>query len=241
MKLIEENFTVIKGKNLQQHNKRDLVNAALYRNKTDCQWRLIPSDFPNYATVWSFYRRAVKKGIWKKAMDKMVQKYELMQIAPPEPSYGLIDSQSVKTTNKNENRGFDGKKVNGRKRHIVTDIIGNLFAVKVHAANIHDTMSGCHVYQAAKNKCLSIRGGVVGEGYCGMIVEFVRVKYGVVVDIVERIKSKRWQVLSMRWCVERTFVWAIWSRILSKDYEIKAVYEASVFMVSHLHTLLRRY
>ncbi|MDR2203530.1 MAG: transposase [Nitrososphaerota archaeon] len=73
-KLIEEFFTVTKGKNLQQHNKRDLVNAVLYRNKAGCQWRLLPSDFPNYATVWSFYRRAVKKGVWEKAMDKMVQK-----------------------------------------------------------------------------------------------------------------------------------------------------------------------
>jgi putative transposase len=66
-KLIEEFFTVIKGKNLQQHNKRDLVNAVLYRNKTGCQWRLLPKDFPNYATVWSFYRRAVKKGVWGKS------------------------------------------------------------------------------------------------------------------------------------------------------------------------------
>ncbi|MDR2204381.1 MAG: transposase [Nitrososphaerota archaeon] len=107
---MEEFFTVIKGKNLQQHNKRDLVNAVLYRNKTGCQWRLLPKDFPNYATVWSFYRRAVKKGVWEKAMDKMVQKVRVDANRTPEPSYGLIDSQSVKTINSNENRGFDGGK-----------------------------------------------------------------------------------------------------------------------------------
>jgi transposase len=72
--LIEEFFVVKKGKNLQQYNKRYLVNAVLYRNKTRCQWRLLPKNFPHYATVWSFYRRAVKKGVWEKAMDKMVQK-----------------------------------------------------------------------------------------------------------------------------------------------------------------------
>jgi putative transposase len=119
--------------------------------------------------------------------------------------------------------------------------MGNLFAVKVHAANIHDTMSGCHVYQAAKAKYLSIRGGCGDAGYRGTFVEFVRVKYGELIDISERIKSKVWQVLSRRWCVERTFAWAIWSRILSKDCEIKAVYEENAFMISHLHTLLRRY
>ena len=117
LKLVEEFFTVTKGKNLQQHNKRDLVNAVLYRNKAGCQWRLLPSDFPNYATVWSFYRRAVKKGVWEKAMDKMVQKVRVDANRTPEPSYCLIDSQSAKTANKNENRGFDG----GKKLRVVKD------------------------------------------------------------------------------------------------------------------------
>jgi len=69
--------------------------------------------------------------------------------------------------------------------------MGNLLAVKVHVANIYDTTSGCHVYQAAKNKYLSIRGGCGDEGYRGTFVEFVRVKYGEVVNIVERIKLKQ--------------------------------------------------
>ena len=121
----------------------------LYRKKTGCQWRLLPKDFSPHDTVWSFYRRAVQKGVWGKAMDKMVKKVRVDAGRTPEPSYGLIDSQSAKTTNKNENRGIDGeKKVKVRKRHIMTDIMGNLLVVKVHAANIHDTMSGCHVYQA---------------------------------------------------------------------------------------------
>jgi len=63
--LIKDFFIVNKGKNLQQHDKRELVNAVLYRIKTGCQWRLLSQDFPNYSTVWSFYRRAAKKGIWE--------------------------------------------------------------------------------------------------------------------------------------------------------------------------------
>ncbi len=70
--LVEEFFVVKKGKNLQLHDKRELVNAVLYRNKTGCQWRLLPKDFPPHDTVWSFYRRAVQKGIWERAMNKLV-------------------------------------------------------------------------------------------------------------------------------------------------------------------------
>ncbi len=112
--LIKEFFIVNRGKNLQQHDKRELVNAVLYRTKTGCQWRLLPHDFPPHDTVWSFYRRAVQKGIWEKAMDKIVAKVRVDAGRNEEPSYCLIDSQSSKTTNKNENRGIDGGKKNKR-------------------------------------------------------------------------------------------------------------------------------
>jgi putative transposase len=115
MGTIKEFFRANKGNHLQIHNKRKLVNAVLYRNKTGCQWRLLPSDFPNYATVWSFYRGAVKNGIWEKAMDKMVQKVRVDAGRTPEPSYCLLDSQSAKTTNANENRGFDGGGGKGKR------------------------------------------------------------------------------------------------------------------------------
>ena len=133
------------------------------------------------------------------------------------------------------------KKVKGRKRHIATDIMGNLLIVKVHAANIHDTMGGCHVYQAVKQKYSSIKGGCADAGYRGTFVEFVKVKYGETIDISEKIKPKEWEILPKRWRVERTFAWANWSRILSKDYAIKTIYEENDFMISHLHTLLKRY
>ena len=112
--LISEFFESNKGKNLKKHDKRELVNAVLYRNKSGCQWRLLPKDFPNYATVWSFYRRAVQSGTWEKAMAKLVEKVRVDAGRNGEPSYCLIDSQSVKTANKNENRGIDGGKKNQR-------------------------------------------------------------------------------------------------------------------------------
>jgi len=108
--LIAEFFETKKGKNFKKHEKRELVNAVLYRNKTGCQWSLLPNDFPNFNTVWSFYRRAVASGRWEKAMDKMVKKVRVDAGREPEPSYCLIDSQSAKTTSNNEERGIDGGK-----------------------------------------------------------------------------------------------------------------------------------
>jgi len=108
--LIEHIFRTYKGLHFATHSKRDLVNAVLYVVKTGCQWRMLPNDFPPYATVWSFYRRAVINGKWEKAMDLLVQKTRKDAGKSPAPSYAIIDSQSVKTTYASEGRGIDGGK-----------------------------------------------------------------------------------------------------------------------------------
>ena len=77
--MIEPFFKSSKGNHLVKHTKRDLVNAVIYLNKTGCQWRLLPNDFPPHDTVWSFYRRAVKSGRWEKAMDCLVKKHAKIQ------------------------------------------------------------------------------------------------------------------------------------------------------------------
>ena len=112
--LIEPIFKSNKGQHFVEHSKRDLINAVLYLIKTGCQWRLLPNDFPPHEAVWSFYRRAVKSGKWEKAMDAMVTKVRTDAGRKPTPTYGLIDSQSVKTTSASNDRGFDGGKKSQR-------------------------------------------------------------------------------------------------------------------------------
>jgi putative transposase len=101
-----------RGKHLQKHTKRELLNGVLYLNKTGCQWRLLPRNFPPYVTVWSFYRRAVKSGLWEKILACLVEKSRANSGRPASPSYCLIDSQSAKTTSSSDERGIDG----GKKR-----------------------------------------------------------------------------------------------------------------------------
>lgn len=102
------------GKHLETQEKRQLVNAVLYLNKTGCQWRLLPNDFPNYSTVSSFYHRAKASGLWEKIRELLVRKVREDSGRNPEPSYGLIDSQSAKTTSAADERGIDGGKKSKR-------------------------------------------------------------------------------------------------------------------------------
>ena len=133
-----------------------------------------------------------------------------------------------------------GEKTKGRKRHIVVDVMGNLLAVIVHAANIHDTKSGLSVAELAYKRYLSIKKFCADAGYRGTFVREVMEKLSLGVDISEKIKPHEWEKLPWRWIVERTFAWLNHSRRLSKDYEITTSSEAAMVILSHIHTLLRR-
>lgn len=156
------------------------------------------------------------------------------------PTYSLIDSQSVKTTGAADERGIDGgKKTKGRNRHIVTDTMGHLLAVIVHA-NIHDTVAGGNVLKKAIVSYPSQKGVCADAGYRKTFVA-VASELGLTVDISERIKSNEWQILPKRWRVERTFGWINHSHRLSKDYEIRTLSAAAMVTISDISILLRTF
>ena len=129
--------------NRSKWEKRELVDAVLYFVDNSCKWRNLPHNFPPYTTVANFYYAAIRSGLWEKIRAALVERVRTQAGRNAGPSYAIIDSQSVKTVSSGEERGNRlRKKTKGRERHIVVDIMGNLLAVVVHAANIHDTNSG---------------------------------------------------------------------------------------------------
>lgn len=112
--LIKDHFdTGNYGKSLK-YSKRELTNAVYYVIKTGCQWRFLPKEYPPWKTVYSFYMRAKRSNIWEKIMKALVEKSRINMSRSANPSYSLIDSQSVKTTDKATDRGIDGGKKNQR-------------------------------------------------------------------------------------------------------------------------------
>lgn len=108
--LIKEHFDTGNYGKSRKYSQQSLVNAVFYIVKTGCQWRQLPKDFPNYKTVFSFYKRARDRGVWEKITQALVEKSRLSQGRSATPSYSLIDSQSVKTTSNADDRGIDGGK-----------------------------------------------------------------------------------------------------------------------------------
>ena len=183
----------------------------------------------------------LNQGYGKKLWTLLLKKIRAKAGRKPNPSYAIIDSQSVKTTAASDSRGFDGgKKVKGRKRHIVVDIMGNLLSIVVHAANAHDTVTGIAPAAIAYCKYPTIEKFCGDYGYRKTFIEDVAANLGLGVDISPKIAMQD-GVSPKRWIVERTLAWANHSRRLSKDYEISSTSAENMFMLSHIATLLRRF
>ena len=239
-KLVEPLFREFRMRNCSQP-KRRLLDAVLYLLDTGCKWRSLPHDFPPYTTVSSFYHRAIESGLWDALLAKIVRLARLQQGREPEPTYAVIDSQSVKTVYASEGRGLDGgKKVKGHKRHIVTDTLGHLLGVYVHPANIHDTKAGYFPALEAVTAYPTIVGFCADAGYRKTFEEEVATFLGRAVDIVQRSATKAWEIQPVRWVVERTFAWLNGFRRLSKDFEMKLESSVTMIKLAHIVVLLRR-
>lgn len=132
-----------------------------------------------------------------------------------------------------------GKKVKGRKRHIITDTQGHLLHVKVHAANTHDTVAGCQVFKEALDKYPSLKGVSADEGYRKTMENFVTDVLEKTIEISKRIKNE-WAILAKRWVVERTFAWLNPFRRLAKDVEISISSAEAFVMIAHSMVLIQR-
>jgi putative transposase len=223
---------------------REVLNAIFYLVRSGCQWRLLPHDFPPWSTVHTRYRRWRRDGTWERINEALRQQVRSQAGRHPSPRSSAADSQSVKTTPQGGDKGFDnGKKVQGRKRHLWVDSLGLLLAVVVTAADVHDSRAACDLFHRRLWDDLprlevvytdsQYTAGYLDEEVFGW-APFRRVVVSRPADTEGFVK------LPQRWVVERTIAWLNRSRRLSKDYERDTASSEAMIQVSMTHMMLRR-
>ena len=217
-----------------KHSKREIVNAILYHVRAGGSWRMLPKDFPPWETVYGYFRDWRKDGTLDRVHDALREqvrtKHEGRQA---DPSAGIVDSQSVKgaDTVATETRGYDaGKKINGRKRHIVCDTIGLLLVVMVSAASVQDRDGGRGILKRLHSALSSVAHVFADGGYQGQLIATAKSAWNIAVEVVKKPAGQLgFAVLPRRWVVERTFSWLLRWRRLVRDYErLPETHEAMV-------------
>jgi putative transposase len=227
----------------RKHSLRSIFNGIFYLVKTGCQWRMLPSDFAPWNTVCYYYRKWKNNGFIEEVHEYLRDRIRRQCGRDKSPSLGLIDSRSVKTSrNGGSDRGIDGgKKTKGRKQHIITDTLGLILAVVIHAANIHDSKGAMTVIEGLKGRFPRLQKIVADGGYRGEMIEKVKNTFGWILEIVLRPEAaKKFTILPKKWILERTFSWFESYRRLSKDYEVLPETSQTMIYLTMMQIMLNR-
>jgi transposase len=206
-----------------EHCRRDVVDAIRYLVKEGITWRAMPIDFPPWQSVYYHAAGWQAAGHTRRMHDQLRDQVRVAAGRNPNPTAAIIDSQSVRAaeTVARDQRGYDaGKKVQGRKRHIAVDVMGNLLAVLITAASVQDRDGGRELLWRLRVAFRGVRLVWADGGYAGKLVAWAMATLRLTVRIVKRTdKAAGFQLLPRRWVVERTFSWITRYRRTVRDYE----------------------
>jgi putative transposase len=224
---------------------REVVNALFYQARTGVQWDFLPHDLPPKGTVYDYFARWHDDGTWQRLVDALRGQVRAEAGRQESPSAALIDTQTVKATERGGESGYDGgKKLKGRKRHIVTDTMGLLLAVAVTAANLDD---GTHAYRALEKLDLFMLPRlevVFGDNKYNNRALDGWLSETAAPSRVESVQSAReegrFKPQKLRWAVERTIAWLGRCRRLSRDYEYSTKSSEAWVSIAAIQQMTRR-
>jgi putative transposase len=225
--------------------RRSLLNAIFYVVRAGCAWRLLPSDFGPWQTVYGYYRAWSQDWTWRFIHDVLrdcVRKTEGRTVAP---TAAIVDSQSVKTPDQAGERGYDaGKKISGRKRHLAVDCMGLILALMITPAAVQDRDAARPLVKMLVSLYGRLQIIWADGGYLGTLVHWVKQlrPFGKLrLEIVRRCDDvKGFKVLPRRWVVERTFGWLFKSRRLCRDYEVRLEHSEAMIWICMIRIMVRR-
>jgi transposase len=223
---------------------RRVVDALFYVCRSGCQYRMLPKDFPPWQTVYYYFRKWTKNGLLLAIHDALREQVRHKE-RPTARTTASVDSQSTDSAGTHEARGFDaGKKLDGRKRHLVVDSLGLLLAVVVTAGNVTDAQGGIACLDQMDpeaNPAIKTFFGDNAYGKEGFADHLADWQPGCLLNIIARAEDDEGFVkLPIRWVVERTNAWLTKNRRLCRSYEHTVASEVSYIHVAMINMMLRR-